>query len=61
MVAAWMSSPPHRKTILTPGFRNIGVGVAAVLPASLGQGRTGAVYAVELAVRVLGRPSRAPA
>lgn len=30
MVDAWMSSPGHRRNILTPGFTHLGVGVAAV-------------------------------
>ena len=28
LVRTWMASPPHRATILTPAFREIGVGVA---------------------------------
>lgn len=61
MVAAWMRSAPHRAIILTPGYWDIGIGVAATLPPSLGRGRTGAVYAVEFGARVLEAPSRAPA
>jgi uncharacterized protein YkwD len=28
IVGMWMASPPHRATLLRPGFRHIGVGVA---------------------------------
>lgn len=28
LVAAWLASPPHRATLLTRGFRRVGVGVA---------------------------------
>lgn len=28
IVAAWLASPPHRATLLTRGFRRIGVGIA---------------------------------
>jgi uncharacterized protein YkwD len=28
IVSLWMASPPHRKVILTPGLRKIGVGIA---------------------------------
>jgi uncharacterized protein YkwD len=28
IVAMWLSSPPHRATLLTRGFRRVGVGVA---------------------------------
>jgi uncharacterized protein YkwD len=32
IVAAWMDSPPHRANILSPRFREIGVGVAVGAP-----------------------------
>jgi len=51
MVAAWMSSPPHREVILTAQFRDAGVGVVPAVPPLLGQGSPGATYAVEFAVR----------
>lgn len=28
IVSMWLSSPPHRATLLSPGFRRIGVGIA---------------------------------
>jgi len=28
IVASWLASPPHRATMLAPGFRRVGVGVA---------------------------------
>ena len=28
IVAAWLASPPHRATLLTRGFRRVGVGIA---------------------------------
>jgi hypothetical protein len=39
IVAAWMKSPPHRRIILTPDFREGGVGVAHGAPVG-GDGRT---------------------
>jgi uncharacterized protein YkwD len=32
IVDAWMNSPPHRRVILRPGFREVGVGVATGVP-----------------------------
>jgi uncharacterized protein YkwD len=34
LVAAWMASPGHRRNILEPTFRDIGIGVASGTPAS---------------------------
>jgi uncharacterized protein YkwD len=51
MVAAWMDSPPHREIILTAEFRDVGAGVAPSVPSVLGQGDSGATYAVEFAAR----------
>lgn len=51
MVRGWMLSPPHRKIMLTGGYRDIGVGVAPAAPARLGQGARGATYTVEFAAR----------
>jgi uncharacterized protein YkwD len=39
IVQAWMNSPPHRAIILTPTFREGGVGIAAGAPTG-GDGRT---------------------
>jgi uncharacterized protein YkwD len=52
MVEAWMHSPPHRKIMLTPGYRDIGVGVAPAAPSSLAQGLTGATYTIEFGRRI---------
>jgi uncharacterized protein YkwD len=51
IVAAWMASPPHRKIILTGGYRDAGVGVTPALPPVLGQEQAGATYAIELGAR----------
>lgn len=45
IVAAWMQSPPHRAIILTPGFREAGVGIAHQPP----QGGDGATYVLDVA------------
>jgi len=52
MVAAWMSSPPHREIILTGAFNDAGVGVAPAVPSILGAGEPGATYAIEFAGRL---------
>jgi uncharacterized protein YkwD len=51
MVRGWMLSPPHRKIILTGGYRDAGVGVAPAAPPSLNEGAPGATYTLELAAR----------
>jgi uncharacterized protein YkwD len=48
IVRAWMKSPPHRRNILTPGFRGIGVGIAPGNPSS---GRGGATYTTDFGNR----------
>ncbi|MEA2298832.1 MAG: hypothetical protein QOF77_1768 [Solirubrobacteraceae bacterium] len=45
-VARWMGSPEHRANILSPAFRDTGIGVAPAAPASLGSG-PGATYTEE--------------
>lgn len=40
IVRAWMNSPPHRLTLLTPGFRSVGVGIVPGSPKLRGQGAT---------------------
>jgi uncharacterized protein YkwD len=32
IVRAWMASPPHRAVLLTPGFRDIGIGIRRGAP-----------------------------
>ena len=33
VVAAWLRSPPHRRVMLHPGFRFVGIGIASGAPA----------------------------
>jgi uncharacterized protein YkwD len=47
IVQAWMASPPHRAIILTPGFRDAGVGIASGAP----QGGDGATYTLDVGRR----------
>jgi uncharacterized protein YkwD len=47
IVKAWMNSPPHRAIILTPGFRDAGIGIAAGAP----QGGGGATYTLDVGRR----------
>ena len=49
MVRAWMRSPPHRHIMLSPLYREAGVGVAFTLPRVLGRGSVGATYTVDFA------------
>jgi uncharacterized protein YkwD len=51
IVAAWMASPPHRKVILTPAFRDAGVATVPAVPWRFGQGSYGATYAIEFGAR----------
>jgi uncharacterized protein YkwD len=51
MVRGWMLSPPHRRIMLTGGYRDIGVGVAPAAPPRLTNGLPGATYTVVFAVR----------
>jgi uncharacterized protein YkwD len=44
-----MNSPPHRRNILTPGFRGIGLGIAVGSPRYRGQGAT---YTTDFGYRV---------
>jgi len=50
VVAAWMDSPPHRATMLTPGFREIGVGFGLGTPT--GGGAPGGTYTIDLGLAV---------
>ncbi|HST55110.1 MAG TPA: CAP domain-containing protein [Solirubrobacteraceae bacterium] len=47
MVRAWMRSPGHRRNILTPEFRDSGVGTTAAVPTTIAAGVYGATYTVE--------------
>jgi uncharacterized protein YkwD len=44
IVQAWMNSPPHREIILTPAFRDLGVGIAQGAPV----GGDGATYTLDV-------------
>ncbi|HWH11468.1 MAG TPA: CAP domain-containing protein [Solirubrobacteraceae bacterium] len=43
IVAMWMASPGHRANILSPAYRDTGIGIVAAMPASVGSG-PGATY-----------------
>jgi uncharacterized protein YkwD len=45
VVSEWLASPPHRRIVLDPASRELGVGVAAGTPRP---GLAGTTYAVEL-------------
>jgi uncharacterized protein YkwD len=45
IVQAWMQSPPHRKAILTPAYRQAGVGVVRGVPTS--HSTPGATYTID--------------
>jgi uncharacterized protein YkwD len=47
IVRAWMNSPPHRAIILTPDFRDAGVGIARGAP----QGGDGVTYTLDVGRR----------
>jgi uncharacterized protein YkwD len=40
VVRAWLDSPPHRRVLLAPAYRRVGVGVRAGLPTGGGDGVT---------------------
>jgi uncharacterized protein YkwD len=48
IVAGWMNSPAHRAILLTPRFRDAGIGLARGAP---GPGRGGTTYTLDLACR----------
>jgi uncharacterized protein YkwD len=49
MVAAWMASPDHRRNLLSPAFRRIGIGVVTGVPV---RGLRGATYVTDFGARV---------
>jgi uncharacterized protein YkwD len=51
IVRAWMQSPPHRRIMLTAGYRDAGVGVSPSVPSGLAAGLLGGTYAVEFGTR----------
>lgn len=48
VVDAWLASPPHRRLLLDPGARDVGVGMVPGLPRPAGAVADGATWAVEL-------------
>jgi uncharacterized protein YkwD len=51
IVRAWMRSAGHRRNILDPSFREIGVGVAAGAPRGAGAAVAAGTYATEFGAR----------
>ncbi|HWH12062.1 MAG TPA: CAP domain-containing protein [Solirubrobacteraceae bacterium] len=49
IVTSWMSSPGHRANILSPTFKDTGIGAAAGVPQLVGQG-AGGTYTEDFAV-----------
>jgi uncharacterized protein YkwD len=49
VVAAWMASPPHRRNILDPSFRDVGIGAARGAPVRGVRG--GATFVADFGVR----------
>jgi uncharacterized protein YkwD len=47
-VRAWMDSPPHRRAVLKPSYRDVGIGVVWGVPSELPNGAT---YTVDFGVR----------
>jgi uncharacterized protein YkwD len=50
-VDAWLASRPHRRLLLDPDFRDLGIGVAAGAPVDRRVGGPAATYAAEFGVR----------
>lgn len=50
LIDEWLASPPHRHILLDPGYRELGVGVAAGAPRSVSSGLPGATYTVDVGV-----------
>jgi uncharacterized protein YkwD len=50
LVDEWLASPPHRRILLDPGFRDLGVGVADGTPRPATFGLPGATYALDAGV-----------
>jgi uncharacterized protein YkwD len=58
LVAAWMASPRHRRNILEPAFRDIGIGVSSGTPAS---GPDGVTVTTDFGTRHIRATRRRPA
>jgi uncharacterized protein YkwD len=50
IIAAWLGSAPHREILLSPAFRDIGVGISLGAPRAAAHS-SGAIYTLELAAR----------
>jgi uncharacterized protein YkwD len=50
LVSAWMRSATHRRTLLTPGFQDLGVGIAKGSPMARGSSNA-AIYTVDFGYR----------
>jgi uncharacterized protein YkwD len=50
-VRAWMNSAGHRANILSPTFREIGIGVAHGAPVNVAAAASGATYATDFGSR----------
>jgi uncharacterized protein YkwD len=48
IVEAWMASPPHRRNILEPTFRDVGIGVSGGVPSGAADGAT---YVADFGIR----------
>ena len=51
IVAAWLDSPPHRRVLLSPAYRDLGIGMTLGVPVGKFAGLPGATYAAELGAR----------
>lgn len=50
-VRAWLDSPGHRRVMLEPRYRDIGIGIAAGAPVDARSASTAATYATEYGLR----------
>lgn len=51
IVATWMRSPGHRRNILTPSYRTIGIGIVNGAPRPGGRTAQGATYTTDFGTR----------
>jgi uncharacterized protein YkwD len=49
IVSGWLHSPPHRKVMLNPAYREVGIGVVTGVPRALPRG--GATYTADFGVK----------
>ncbi len=50
IVTAWLESSPHREILLSPAFRDVGVGISLGVPQPAAHS-SGAIYTLDLATR----------